>query len=107
MSKGVTGKAFIWQKGFNEDRHCLVLVTQTEQQFYCEAGPVAGAPGEHRSNPSMQRAALISIRLELQSRLRSPGVDAGYLSVNCCRNVSTVNFLPKNCCQNRKNAKNR
>ena len=51
MSKGVTGKAFIWQKGFDEDRHVLVLVTQTEQQFYCEAGPVADAPGEHRSNP--------------------------------------------------------
>ena len=47
----------------------------------------------------MQLAAIISILLELRSRLRSPGIDAGYLSVNCCRNVSTVNFLPKNCCQ--------
>ena len=47
----------------------------------------------------MQRAAIISILLELQSRLRSPGIDAGYLSVNCCRNISTVNFLPKNGCQ--------
>ena len=55
MSNGVTGKAFIWQRGFDEDRHFPVLVTQTEQQFYCEAGPVADAPGEHRSNPSMQR----------------------------------------------------
>ena len=53
MSKGVSGEAFIWQKGFDEDRHVLVLVTQTEQQFYCEAGPVADAPGEQtsRSNP--------------------------------------------------------
>ena len=50
----------------------------------------------------MQRAAIMSILLELRSRLRSPGIDAGYLSMNCCRNISTVNFLPKNCCQNRK-----
>ena len=50
----------------------------------------------------MQLAVIISILLELRSRLRSPGIDAGYLSVNCCRNISTVNFLPKNCCQNRK-----
>ena len=51
VERGVTGKAFIWQKSFDEDRHFLPLVTQTEQQFYCEAGPVADAPGEHRSNP--------------------------------------------------------
>ena len=35
----------IWQKGFAEDRHFFLLVAQTEQQFYCEAGPVADAPG--------------------------------------------------------------
>ena len=45
MSNGVTGKACIWQGGFEEDRQFPVLVTQTEQQFYCEAGPVADAPG--------------------------------------------------------------